>query len=158
MNSRFAKYLKELQSGDGPSKEATLAELHRSFTSLSQEDQKFAEIFLHDIQRGDVQIDPSRTFRDYLTDYKTAAKDNEVAAIVSAFGVDAAKLIALMGTHLTEANLNEYGRFDDLRGTVDQERAKAYFDALEGNPLPIFKVKIKAAKLLRDFLLRGGVE
>lgn len=31
MNSRFAKYLKELQSGDGPSKEATLAELHRSF-------------------------------------------------------------------------------------------------------------------------------
>ncbi len=158
MNSRFAKYLKELQSGDEASKEATLAELHRSFTSLSQEDQKLAEIFLHDIQRGDVQIDPDQTFRDYLTDYKTAAKDREVAAIVSALGVDAAKLIALMSTHLTEANLNEYGRFDDLRCTVDQEKAKAYFDAVEGNPLPIFKVKIKAAKLLSDFLLRGGVE
>lgn len=155
MNSRFAKYLKELQSGDGASKEATLAELHRSFTSLSQEDQKFAEIFLHDIQRGDVQIDPARTFRDYLVDYKTAAKDKEVAAIVSALGVHAAKLIALMNTHLTEANLNEYGRFDDLRGTVDQEKAKAYFDCLEGVSLPIFKVKIKAAKLLSDFLLRG---
>ncbi|RIQ35192.1 type I restriction endonuclease subunit R [Bordetella avium] len=158
MNSRFAKYLKELQSGDEPSKEVTLAELHRSFTSLSQEDQKLAEIFLHDIQRGDVQIDPARTFRDYLTDYKTAAKDKEVAAIVSALGVHAAKLIALMSTHLTEANLNEYGRFDDLRGTVDQEKAKAYFDGLEGVSLPIFKVKIKAAKLLSDFLLRGGVE
>lgn len=158
MNSRFAKYLKELQSGDGPSKEATLVELHRSFTSLSQEDQKLAEIFLHDIQRGDVQIDPARTFRDYLTDYKTAAKDKEVAAIVSALGVHAAKLIALMSTHLTEANLNEYGRFDDLRGTVDQEKAKAYFDGLEGVSIPIFKVKIKAAKLLSDFLLRGGVE
>jgi type I restriction enzyme R subunit len=158
MNSRFAKYLKELQSGDGPSKEATLAELHRSFTSLSQEDQKLAEIFLHDIQRGDVQIDPARTFRDYLTDYKAAAKDKEVAAVVSALGVHAAKLIALMSTHLTEANLNEYGRFDDLRGTVDQEKAKAYFDGLEGVSLPIFKVKIKAAKLLSDFLLRGGVE
>jgi type I restriction enzyme R subunit len=156
MNSRFAKYLKELQSGDGVSKEATLAELHRSFTSLSQEDQKLAEIFLHDIQRGDVQIDPARTFRDYLTDYKTAAKDKEVAAIVSALGVHAAKLIALMSTHLTEANLNEYGRFDDLRGTVDQEKAKAYFDGLEGVSLPIFKVKIKAAKLLSDFLLREG--
>ncbi|WP_227234405.1 type I restriction endonuclease subunit R [Pseudomonas sp. IAC-BECa141] len=158
MNSRFAKYLKELQNGDGASKEATLAELHRSFTSLSQEDQKLAEIFLHDIQRGDVQIDPVRTFRDYLTGYKTAAKDKEVAAIVSALGVHAAKLIALMSTHLTEANLNEYGRFDDLRGTVDQEKAKAYFDGLEGVSLPIFKVKIKAAKLLSDFLLRGGVE
>lgn len=158
MNSRFAKYLKVLQSGDGPTKEATLAELHRSFTSLSQEEQKLAEIFLHDIQRGDVLIDPARTFRDYLTDYKTAAKDKEVAAIVAALGVDAAKLIALMSTHLTEANLNEYGRFDDLRGTVDQEKAKAYFDGLEGVSLPIFKVKIKAAKLLSDFLLRGGVE
>lgn len=158
MNSRFAKYLKELQSGDGPSKEATLAELHRSFTSLSQEDQKFAEIFLHDIQRGDVQIDPDRTFRDYLTDYKTAAKDKEVAAIVSALGVHAAKLIALMSTHLTQANLNEFGRFDDLRSTIDQEKAKAYFEALEGVSLPIFKVKIKSAKLLSDFLLRGGVE
>ncbi|MCE0991411.1 HsdR family type I site-specific deoxyribonuclease [Pseudomonas putida] len=158
MNSRFAKYLKELQSGDERAKEVTLAELHRSFTSLSQEDQKLAEIFLHDIQRGDVQIDPARTFRDYLTDYKTAAKDKEVAAIVSALGVHSAKLIALMSTHLTEANLNEYGRFDDLRGTVDQEKAKAYFDGLEGVSLPIFKVKIKAAKLLSDFLLRSGVE
>jgi type I restriction enzyme, R subunit len=158
MNSRFAKYLKELQSGDGSSKEATLAELHRSFTSLSQEDQKFAEIFLHDIQRGDTQIDPSRTFRDYLTDYKIAAKDKEVAAIVTALGLDAAKLIALMSNHLTEANLNEYGRFDDLRSTIDQEKAKAYFDGLEGNSLPIFKVRIKAARLLSDFLLRGAAE
>ncbi len=158
MNSRFAKYLKELRSGDGPSKEATLAELHRSFTSLSQEDQKLAEIFLHDIQRGDVQIDPARTFRDYLIDYKAAAKDKEVEAIVSALGVNTAKLIALMNTHLTEANLNEYGRFDDLRGTVDQEKAKAYFDGLEGVSLQIFTVKIKAAKLLSDFLLRCGVE
>ena len=158
MNSRFAKYLKELQSGDGASMESTLAELHRSFTSLSQEDQKLAEIFLHDIQRGDVKIDPARTFRDYLVDYKTAAKDRELAAIVSALGVDVAKLIALMNTHLTLANLNEYGRFDDLRGTVDLKKAKTYFDGLEGESLPIFKVKIKAARLLSDFLIRGDIE
>lgn len=81
MNSRFEKYLKELQSGDEAAKETTLADLHRSFASLSQEDQKLAEIFLHDIQRGDVQIDPARTFRDYLNDYKTQAKNKEVEAI-----------------------------------------------------------------------------
>ena len=158
MNSRFAKYLKELQSGDASSKEATLAELHKSFTSLSQEDQKFAGMFLHDVQRGDVQVDPDRTFRDYLADYKIAVKDKEVAAIASALGLDAAKLIALMSTHLTEANLNEYGRFDDLRATVDQDKAKAYFEILEGNSLPIYKVKIKASNLLKEFLLQGGVQ
>jgi type I restriction enzyme, R subunit len=157
MNSRFAKYLKELQSGDGPSKEATLAELHRSFTSLSQEDQKFAEIFLHDIQRGDVQIDPNRTFRDYMVAYKTAAKNKKIVSVVSKLGVDSAKLNALMATHVTENNLNDYGRFDDLRGTVDQQKAKAYFEGLEGKSLPMFKVNIKAAKLLSDFLLRGSI-
>lgn len=158
MNSRFAKYLKELQSGAGPSKEATLAELHRSFTSLSQEDQRFAEIFLHDIQRGDVQIDPDRTFRDYLTQYKSAAKDREVETIVSILGIDASKLRALISTHVTEANLNDYGRFDDLRATVDQNKAKTYFDNLEGKSLPMFKVNIKSTKLLSDFLLRGEIE
>lgn len=155
MNSRFEKYLKVVQDGDGPAKEATLAELHRSFTSLSQEDQKVAEIFLHDIQRGDVQIDPDRTFRDYLVDYKARAKNKEFEAVVAALGVDPVKLTTLMEAHVTEVNLNEYGRFDDLRGTVDQQKAKAYFESVEGKPLPMFRVNIKAAKLLSDFLIRG---
>lgn len=155
MNSRFAKYLKELESGDGASREATLAELHRSFTSLSQEDQKLAEIFLHDIQRGDVQIDPSRTFRDYLVDFKARAKSKDFAAVVATLGVDVTKMAALMDAHVTEANLNEYGRFDDLRATVNMALAKAYFERIEGGPVPPFKVKIRADKVLKDFLIRG---
>ena len=134
-----------------------MADLHRSFTSLSQEDQRLAEIFLHDIQRGDMQIDPLRTFPDYLNDYKTRSKNQKIAAIVSYLGVDSNKLIALMNSHITEANLNEYGLFDDLRGTVNQHQAKAYFESLEGTTLPMSRVNIKAAKLLSDFLLRGGI-
>nr|WP_295074700.1 HsdR family type I site-specific deoxyribonuclease [uncultured Roseateles sp.] len=155
MNSRFAKYLKELQSGDGPTKEATLTELHRSFTSLSQEDQRFAEIFLHDIQRGDVQIDPDWTFRDYLVDYKARAKNKDFAAIVATLGVDAVKLAALLEVHVTEASINEFGRFDDLRASVNMALAKAYFERIEGAPVPPFKVKIRADKVLKDFLIRG---
>lgn len=63
-----------------------------------------------------------------------------------------------MSEHITEANLNEYGRFDELRGTVDQAKAKAYFDGIAGKPLPMFRVNIKAAKLLSDFLLQGRIE
>jgi len=158
MNSNFAKYLRVLDSGDEKAKETTLADLHRSFSSLSQEEQKFAEIFLHDIQRGDVQIDPDRTFRDYITDYKTKAKNKEVEAVVKHLGIDAGKLLALMNTHITEANLNEYGRFDDLKATVDQQKAKAYFEGLEGKALPLFRVNIKAATLLKKFILADGFE
>jgi type I restriction enzyme R subunit len=157
MNSRFNKYLKVLQNGaDEAAREATLLELQRSFASLSQEQQKIAEIFLRDIHRGDVQIDPARNFRDYLNDYQARAKSREVDAIVEYLGIDADKLTALMNTNITEANLNEYGRFDELTATIDKQKAKAYFEALDGETIPAFKVNIKAANLLRDFVLKGG--
>lgn len=158
MNSRFAKYLKVLQSGDEASKESTLAELHRSFSSLTQEEQKFAEIFLHDIQRGDAAIDPNRTFRDYLTDYLARAKAHEIDILVNALGVDLEKIVVLMNTSVTDANINDYGRFDDLKATVDKQRAKSYFEALEGKSLPPFRINIKTDQLLRDFIIKGGFE
>jgi type I restriction enzyme, R subunit len=156
MNSRFEKYLKVLQSGDLQAKEITLADLHRSFTSLSQEHQKIAEIFLHDIQRGDVQIDAHRTFRDYLADYQVQAKNQQIDTLVTLLGVDKAKLSALMSTYVTETNLNEFGRFDDLKESVDQQKARTYFEGLQGAELPLFRVNIRIAKLLQDFIINGG--
>lgn len=156
MNSRFDKYLKVLQGGNEQAKETTLAELHRSFSSLSQEEQRIAEIFLHDIQRGDVQIDAHRTFRDYLADYQVKAKNREIDTLVTRLGVDKVKLVALMNTHVTEANLNEFGRFDDLKATVDQQKAKTYFEDLESKELPLFRVNIRTANLLQDFIIKGG--
>lgn len=156
MNSRFEKYLKILQSGDEATQEATLAELHRSFSSLSQEEQKFADIFLHDIQRGDVAIDPSRTFRDYLADYLAKAKTHEIDILVDALGVNREKITALMNTNVTDANINDYGRFDDLKATVDKQKAKTYFESLEGKSLPPFRINIKTDQLLRDFIIKGG--
>lgn len=159
MNSRFEKYLKILQNGgNDEAREATLIELQRSFSSLSQDQQKIAEIFLRDIHRGDVKIDPNRSFRDYLTDYHVKAKNKEVDAIVAYLGIDTDKLTALMNTNTNEANLNDYGRFDELKATIDKQKAKTYFETLEGQAIPSFKVNIKAANLLRNFILRGGFE
>lgn len=53
-------------------------------------------------------------------------------------------------------NINEYGRFDELKATVDKAKAKAYFDALEDQAIPLFKVNIKTANLLQDFIIQGG--
>ena len=64
MNSRFDKYLKLLnQAGaSGESIEQAKAELHKSFASLTQEEQKFANIFLHDIERGDASVSHIYTY------------------------------------------------------------------------------------------------
>ncbi|MBK1883360.1 HsdR family type I site-specific deoxyribonuclease [Luteolibacter pohnpeiensis] len=158
MNSRFKKYLKVLQSGgDEEARENTLIELQRTFSTLSQEEQKLAEILLRDIQRGDVQLDPDKSFREYLTDYQARVKAAEVRTIVTHLGVDEKKLLALMNSHVTDANLNEYGRFDDLRETVDKQKAKAYFEAVAGKSMPPHRVNIKATDLLRRFILKGGL-
>lgn len=155
MNSRFQKYLKVLENGNQQAKEATLAELHRSFSSLSQEEQKFAEIFLHDIQRGDVKIDSHLTFRDYLADYQAKAKNDEIDKIVAILGVDKAKLVIFINTHVTPTNINDYGRFDDLKATIDLQKAKAYFESLAGEALPLSKAKIRASNLLQDFIIKA---
>jgi type I restriction enzyme R subunit len=87
MNSRFDKFLKELnQHQDQASIELTLNELHKSFSSLTQAEQKYAKLFLHDLQRGDVQLIDGHSFRDYINDYKDNAENAQLNALVSALG------------------------------------------------------------------------
>ena len=71
MNSRFEKYKKQLTDPniDPKDLENTLEELHKSFAFLSQEDQKFANLFLHDVQTGDAHLEPGNSFHDYIVEY-----------------------------------------------------------------------------------------
>lgn len=160
MNSKFKKYMKLLSQDDiSPEElENTLNELHKSFAALTQEEQKFANIFLHDIQSGDVGYDPEKSFRDYLDEYMINAQMQQVRNLSIAIGVDAVKLSDIMSNMVTESNLDEFGRFSDLASTIDRIKAKAYFEWLEEKPLSILKVNSKASKLLRNFILSGGFE
>lgn len=160
MNSRFEKYLKILkQNGDDSEQlQKTLEELHKSFASLTQEEQKYANIFLHDVQSGNVTIDTQKTFRDYIAEYQFTAKDAEVHHFAELLGLDEAKLKAMMKASITEANIDEYGRFSDLKSTVDANKAKAYFEKLAGESIPAFRVNIRIHNLLQQFIIQGGFE
>ena len=52
INSKFKIVLKELNTGDSEVKEIALIELHKSFVSLTQEEQKYAKLFLQDLVWG----------------------------------------------------------------------------------------------------------
>ena len=160
MNSRFEKYLKLLHQR-GTSNDALKQaedELHKTFASLSQEEQKFANIFLHDIQSGDIDPEDGKTFRDYITEYLSKAKDDQIHRIAVVLGLDEGKLRAIMDIRATDANINEFGRFDALKATADKKKAKAYFEFIEGVSIIPPKVPMKIDKLLRDFILRGGFD
>ena len=156
MNSRFNKYLKALQGGTEVA--AVLEELHRSFAALTREEQKYANIFLHDVQNGDTVVDEGRTLRDYITEYMASAKNDQIHRFAQALGADEAMLRDFMRLRVTDANINEFGRFDKLKATVDKGGAKAFLEALEGAAIKPFQVNMKVDQILRKFILGGGFD
>lgn len=160
MNSRFEKYIKLLDSADTETREAALNDLHKSFASLNQEEQKYANMFIRDIQRGEVAAGDGKTLRDYITQYTIDAKNAQVKEITSLFGLDTNLLCDLMAQHVTESNLNEYGRFDKLTASVDRAKAKAkaYFEKAEGTPISTLGLSNRIFKLLQRFVLEGGFD
>ncbi len=168
MNSRFDKYLKTIQKNDASNNDIqkTVNELHKSFASLTQEEQKFANIFLNDVQRGDVKPEEGKTFREYITEYLAAAKFAQINDFVSVLGSTEdkkittfkSKLSRMMNAGVTEANINEFGRFDDLKNCVDRARARVYFEELDDASLSPFKLNMKIDKLLQNFIISGGFD
>ncbi|MBC9131735.1 type I restriction endonuclease subunit R [Frischella sp. Ac13] len=151
MNSRFDKYLKELNQ-NSINIENTLNELHKSFASLSQSEQKYAKLFLHDLQRGDARLIDGHTFRDYINIYKDNAENAQMNMVVDALGLDKKLLLTLMSDRVNENNLNDFGRFDALKETVDKAKAKAYFEKQDGITISLFKLNIRIEQFLKQFI------
>ena len=145
MNARFEKWLKTI---GGIEEAAALEELHHSFATLSKEDQKFAELFLHDVQSGDIKLDPNLALSDYITTYKQKDANDKVLKVIKGLGLDGDLLRALLARKYTSENL-DLGRLNDLKKTVDREKAKVYF-----NEERIFYLNIRIDEFLRELITR----
>ena len=111
---------------------------------------------MHDVQRGDVKLQEAKSFRDYITEYQFKAKEDEIHAIATSFGLDESKLRHLISAHVNENNINEFARFDALLNTVDKTKAKQYFEQEDGKSIPPFKVNVKVAAFLKEFVLKNS--
>lgn len=97
------------------------------------------------------------TFGDMMRAVKETfprAKDDQIHRFAETFGLDEEMLRKTMTAKVDETNINEFGRFDNLIKTADNEKAIAFF----GDSLPPFRVKIKLNQVLRKFILNGGYE
>lgn len=156
MNSRFKKFLKALQ--DGVETAEVLNELHKSFAVLSQEEQKYAHMFLLDVQRGNKIVEDDKTLSDYITEYQAEARNARIHRFALAIGVDEKQLRDFMNRHVTTENINEFGLFDKLKNTVDRDIARGYFERTEGQPIKPFRIPAKIDTILRQFILSGGFD
>ena len=157
LNSRFDKYLKVLNGGTATDteRESVLEELHKSFASLSQEEQRFAGIFLHDVENGNVDLESGKTFKDYIIEYQTKAQNDSIHQVASDFGINEELLREMMNAHVTKDTINEYNRFVNLIATADVIKAKTFFERQQGQTLPTFKVKRMLDDYIRKYILEG---
>lgn len=155
MNSKFTKFLKVLKQPNYSKKELeeALNNLHKSFASLSQSKQKFANILIHDIESGDIIIDSNKTFMDYITEYETKVENDQVKKISNAFGLDENKLRLIISSVVNENNINEFGRFDKLIETVDITKAKETLEKVYSKELKNYEVNLEVYEILRKFIL-----
>ncbi|PML40300.1 HsdR family type I site-specific deoxyribonuclease [Vibrio sp. 10N.261.52.A1] len=156
MNAQFSKFLKQLsQPNVTPEQmQQTRDELHKSFASLSQDEQKQAHKLLIDVQAGNLIIESGKTLQDYITRAQVEEENEALLIIVDALGLDEQLLKSLKTGQVTAANLNNFGRFDTLKASVDKAKAKAYLEAKLDKTLPPPKVNIELDKLLREFVLQ----
>ena len=88
----------------------------------------------------------------------TSAKNDQIHRFATAIGVDETILRSFMQSKITEANINEFGKFDTLKATVDTEKAKTFLEMIEGKPIKKFQINMKIDQMLRRFILEGGFD
>ena len=125
---------------------------------MSQEEQKYAKMFLHDVESGEVKVEDGKTLKDYITEYQVNARNDQIHRFAVCIGVDEEKLRAIMALHVTDATINEFGRFDELKASVDLTVARQYFERIEGKQILPFKLSMKVDTMLRKFIFADGFE
>ncbi len=154
MQSRFEKYTKLLNSDADQSEiYQALGELHKSFSTLSQNEQKFANQILFDIQNGSLLLDGKHSLRFYLNDYMEKAKNDRIHRLSSRLGLDEDALRKISESHPTSATLNNYGTFDALADSVDRVKARAFIEEIKGEAIQPRNLNREIYSLLRKFLL-----
>ena len=155
INSKFVKFIKQLYA-EGPGSELTkeaLKELHKTFASLPQKDQRTAILILHDIQSGDLRLEPGKTIQDYINEYQLKELYEQMKTLTEATGVNLSMLKNLMTSGVTEVNLDDFNRFSDLRITIDNTKTKTFLEKVIGKSVASPFVMARWTKVLKDFIL-----
>lgn len=157
MNSRFEKFLKLIQSEyDAGILEKTLKELHKSFSMLSQEEQKYAKIFIHDIEAGNINIIPGKSFREYISEMMKSAENDRINLVVKRLGCYEKLLREMLERKVTKETIEAHGKFDELKATVDIQKARKFFISVEQDNYQESRLAMYIVRYLRRFLLSGG--
>jgi len=156
LNNNFKKYVKSQNQGDAAEQERIKDDLHRFFASLTAEQQRYADMVLNDLENGDLIVEADKEFTDYINDYQERSERGHITDISQAFGVDEKQLRDIMNLNITKGTLNEFGRFDKLKETVDKGVAKDYLEETLDRKLKVHEANRITSNVLKDFIIEDG--
>lgn len=152
-NNLFSKFVELAQSDSSQEKvEEALNQLHSKFSSLTREQQDYAEIVIQDIQDGKLSVDENANFLELISTYQFRKEKEKLDKIALSFGLDPENLRKIKNNVVSESDLNQYGQFDALKNAIDFEKAKQFIENENGKKLPAFKVYQEIDRRLREFI------
>ena len=151
---RKFKIWTDYRNGKNPIKEREeelLKELEKNLSTLSEDDQNLAREIIRDIETGRLEVEEGKTFRDYIASYGESRKNREIRDVVEKLGVDEEKLRDLVMNK--PKYYKEGGRAVALENSIDDERARTYYQRVnhrEGTNLQAIRY---AKKVLKEFIM-----
>lgn len=160
MNSNFKKYIKEIQlyGPDGKAARDILTALRQSFASLSQEDQKLANIIINDIQRGNITISENESLTDLINKYRTSKRDKAIHSFCEKWFIPEDDFRLFADSYTSLAKINEYGNFDKLMDTVDKPKLVEKLSNERGKKIAPFVALRELRRTITNFVVSGCME
>ena len=158
MNSNFVKYCKALSNWEKT--DSILEDLHKSFASLSQEDQEYANIIIHDIESWKLIINESdeKTLKDYIVEYKKNKEDKNISALIKVFWINKELLSDLITQNLWSNTIEPFAKFVELTKWINKENAKRYFEKRDWKEYSKATINRMSSQLIERFILSWGFE
>ena len=160
MESNFKKYIKEIQmyGKDGKAALNILNVLRQSFASLSQDDQKLANIIINDIQRGDLEITDKDSLTDLINKYRNNKRDKAIHNFCLKWFIPEAKFRIFADQYTTLGKINEYGKLDKIVDCADRAKIAERLSAERKKKIPGFIASRELQSAIRNFMVSGCIE
>lgn len=157
MNSKFKKFLLVLNGGDEKARNNALDELHKTFSTLTQEEQKQANNIIHDIYSGKLVPTADKTIKDYINEYLVRLSNENLRKFAGFIGVSIAELQAFMDD-VDRDNPDAFGRLTQFKRLVDRSHLRESLQKKEGHPFSVPKANIELDALIRRYIEENGFD
>ena len=143
--------------GDEKARNDALDELHKTFSTLTQEEQKQASNIIHDIYSGKLVPTADKTIKDYINEYLVRLSNENLRKFAAFIGVSVNELNVFLGD-VDRNNPDAFERLTQFKKLVDRTHLRESLQKKEGHPFSVPKANIELDVLIRKYIEENGFD